>query len=267
MSALGLFVRRFTRPGSAAAPILTRERDMRKVIFGGALVGALTLALTTTALAQTQTTMETSLSIGPAKAGTSKKPKPVSLRLGIEGASPTGQPDTSTAIRVQLPKGIKWSGKLWPSSKRCSVSRANAQGSFSVCPKGSRIGSGHVTALGGNGSVVEEIDLDAFVTTSGSLGTFLTATQPLPINAMLEGRVSGQTITIAIPPNIQEPVTGVPTGIRTLNLTLNGKTKVKGKTRGVLESTACQGGRWTATITNVLRTGTLTDKPSVRCRK
>ena len=238
---------------------------MRKVIIGGALAGALTLAMTTTALAQT--TMETSLRMTPSKAGTSKKPKPVSLSLGIEGASTTGQPDTSTAIRVQLPKGIKWGGKLWPSSKRCSVSSANAQGSFSVCPKGSRIGSGHVTALGGNGTVVEEIDLDAFVTTGGGLGTFLTATQPLPINAMLEGKVSGQTISIAIPPNIQEPVTGVPTGIRTLNLTLNGKTKVKGKTRGVLESSACSGGKWTAKITNVLRTGTLTDSPSVSCRK
>src|SRR5919108_6103149 len=147
---------------------------MRKVIFGGALVGALTLAMTTTALAQT--TLDASLRVSPSKAGTSRTPKPVSLTLGIQGGtqSGTGQPDTSTRIRVQLPKGIKWNGKLWPRSKRCSVSRANAQGSFSVCPKGSRIGSGHVTALGGNGSVVEEIDLDAFVTTSGGLGTFLT---------------------------------------------------------------------------------------------
>jgi hypothetical protein len=240
---------------------------MRKVIIGGALAGALTLAVTTTALAQT--TMDTSLRVGPAKAGTAKKPKPVSLTLGIEGAtqSGTGQPDTSTSIRVQLPKGIKWNGKLWPKAKRCSVSRANAQGSFSVCPKGSRIGSGHVTALGGNGAVVEEIDLDAFVTTGGGLGTFLTATQPLPINAMLEGKVSGQNINIAIPPNIQEPVTGVPTGIRTLNITLNGKTKVKGKTRGALESSACSGGRWTAKVTNLLRSGSLTDSASATCRK
>jgi hypothetical protein len=240
---------------------------MRKVIIGGSLVGALTLALTTTALAQT--TMDASVGLSPAKAGTSKKPKPVTFRLGIEGGTETGtgQPDTSTSIRVQLAKGIKWNGKAWPRSKRCSVSQANAQGSFSVCPKGSRIGSGHVTALGGNGSVVEEIDLDAFVTTSGGLGTFLTATAPLPIAAMLEGKVSGQNINIGIPINIQEPVTGVPTGIRTLNFTLNGKVKVKGKTRGVLESTACSGGRWTTKITNVLRTGTLTDSPSVSCRK
>jgi hypothetical protein len=240
---------------------------MRKVIIGGALAGALTLALTTTALAQT--TMETSLRIGPSNAGTSNNPKPVTLRLGIEGGtqSGTGQPDTSTAIRVQLPRGIKWNGRLWPRSRRCSVSRANAQGSFSVCPRGSRIGSGHLTALGGNGAVVEEIDLDAFVTTGGNLGTFLTATQPLPINAMLEGRVSGQNINIAIPPNIQEPVTGVPTGIRTLNFTLNGRTRVRGRSRGVLESRSCPGGRWTARITNVLRTGTLTDSPSVRCRR
>lgn len=240
---------------------------MQKVIFGGALVGALTLAMTTTALAQT--TMDASLKVSPSKAGTSKKPKPVRLTLGIEGAtqSGTGQPDTSTRIRVQLPKGIKWNGKLWPKAKRCSVSKANAQGSMSVCPKGSKIGSGHVTALGGGGGVVEEIDLDAFVTTGGGLGLFLTATQPLPINAMLEGKVSGQTIDVAIPANIQEPITGVPTGIRSLNFTVSGKTKVKGKTRGALESSTCSGGKWTSKVTNVLRTGTLTDSPSVSCRK
>jgi hypothetical protein len=240
---------------------------MRKVIFGGALVGALTLAITTTALAQT--TMDASLKLSPAKAGTSKKPKAVKLTLGIQGGtdSGTGQPDTSTRIKVQLPKGIKWNGKLWPKAKRCSASKATAQGSVSACPKGSKIGSGHVTALGGNGGVVEEIDLTAFVTTGGHLGLFLEATQPVPIATMLEGKVSGRTINVAIPFNIQEPVTGVPTGIRSLTFTVNGKTKVKGKTRGALESSGCSGRKWTSKVTNVLRTGTLTDSPSVACRK
>jgi hypothetical protein len=241
---------------------------MLKVILGGALVGALTLAMTATALAQT-TTMDASLRLSPSKAGTSKKPKPVKLTLGIQGGtqSGTGQPDTSTRIKVQLPKGIKWNGKLWPKAKRCSASRATAQGSMGVCPKGSKIGSGHVTALGGGGGVVEEIDLTAFVTTGGHLGLFLEATQPVPIATMLEGKVSGQTINVGIPANIQEPVTGVPTGIRTLTFTVNGKTKVKGKTRGALESSGCSGGKWTSKVTNVLRTGTLTDSPSVSCRK
>jgi hypothetical protein len=240
---------------------------MRKVIIGGALAGALTLALSSTALAQT--TMDASLKLSPAKAGTSKKPKRVKLTLGIQGGtqSGTGQPDTSTRIRVQLPKGIKWNGKLWPKAKRCSVAKANSQGSLGACPKGSKIGSGHVTALGGGGGVVEEIDLTAFVTTGGHLGLFLHATQPLPLDAMLEGKVRGQTIDVAIPTNIQEPITGVPTGIKTLTFSVNGKAKVKGKTRGALESSGCSGGKWTSKITNVLRTGTLTDSPSVSCRK
>jgi hypothetical protein len=241
---------------------------MLKVIFGGALVGALTLALTTTALAQT-TTMDASLRLSPSKAGTSKKPKPVKLTLGIQGGtqSGTGQPDTSTRIRVQLPKGIKWNGKLWPKAKRCSVSKATSQGSASACPKGSKIGSGHVTALGGGGGVVEEIDLTAFVTTGANLGLFLEASQPLPIATMLEGKVKGQNIDVAIPANIQEPITGVPTGIKSLNFTINGKTKVKGRSRGALESSSCSGRKWTSKVTNFLRTGTLTDSPSASCRK
>lgn len=240
---------------------------MRKVILGGALVGALTLLMSSTALAQT--TMDASLKLSPAKAGTAKKPKRVKLTLGIQGGTQdgTGQPDTSTRIRVQLPKGIKWNGKLWPKAKRCSASKATAQGSLSACPKGSKIGSGHVTALGGGGGVVEEIDLTAFVTTGGHLGLFLHATQPLPLDLMLEGKVRGQTIDVAIPANVQEPITGVPTGIKTLTFSVNGKTKVKGKTRGALESSGCSGRKWTSKVTNVLRSGTLIDSPSVACRK
>jgi hypothetical protein len=239
---------------------------MRKTIIG-ALVGALVLAVPTTALAQT--TMDTSLKVNPAKAGTAKKPKRVSLTLGIEGgtANGSGQPDTTTRLQTQLPKGIKWNGKLWPKAKRCSVARVNSGGSASACPKGSKIGKGHVTALGGNGAVVEEIDLTAFVTSGGGLGLFLDADQPVSVKTMLEGKVRGRTIDVVIPANIQEPVPGVPTGIRTLTFTLNGKAKVKGKTRGVLESSGCSGGKWTGKVTNVMRTGTVTDTASVTCRK
>ena len=71
--------------------------------------------------------------------------------------------------------------------------------------------------------------MTAFVTTSGNLGLFLKADVPLSIRVMLEGKVKGNVINVAIPPQIQEPLPNVPSAIEALNFSLNGKTKVKGK--------------------------------------
>lgn len=239
---------------------------MRNLILGGALVGVLSLAMAGTALA-TDTTMDTSLKVSPAKAGTKKKPRAAKLTLGIEGSSPSGLPATTTRLKVTLPKGFQWNGKRWASKARCSASMATAKKSASVCPPGSKVGSGHVTALGGpTGGIVEEIDLTAFVTTGGNLGLFLKATTPVPLGVMLEGKVNGRTIDVTIPNNIQEPVPGVATGIKSLRFTLSGKSKIGGKTRGIVETTSCSGS-WKAKVTNVLRDGTLTDSPSAKCKK
>ena len=66
---------------------------------------------------------------------------------------------------------------------------------------------------------------------------------------------------------MQEPVPGVPTAIRTLTFGLNGKTKVKGKTRGVVETTSCSGKKWTLKFENIVRDGKLSDSRSVSCKK
>jgi hypothetical protein len=238
---------------------------LRNLILGGALVGVLSLALVGTTFA-TQTTMDTSLNVSPTKAGTKKNPRAAVMNLGIEGTSPSGMPGTTTRLKVTLPKGLQWNGKRWPSKKRCSPSKATAKKSASACPRGSKVGSGHVTAVAGNGSLVEEIDLTAFVTTRGNLGLFLKATSPVPLGVMLEGKVKGRTINVAIPTNIQEPVRGIPTGIKTLRFKLSGKAKIGGKSRGVIETTGCAGS-WKAQVTNVLRDGTVTESASAKCRK
>ena len=109
--------------------------------------------------------------------------------------------------------------------------------------------------------------MTAYVTTSGNLGLFLKADVPLSIRVMLEGKVKGNVINVAIPPQIQEPLPNVPSAIETLNFSLTGKTKVKGKTRGVVESTGCSGGKWTLKFQNVMTDGSLTDSKSVSCKK
>jgi hypothetical protein len=243
------------------------EDSVRKKSLALALTGVLALSLSGVAYADVNdSTMDLTFSAKPGKAGTKKKPKAVNLSLGITGAtkSGTGQPSTSTALRITLPKGFQWNGKQWPKNKRCSVAKANSRGSDSVCPKGSKIGSGDVlaTALG----TKEPIKVTAYVTTTGNLGLFLNATVPLPISEMLEGKVGGRVINVKIPGNIQEPVVGVPSAILTLKFGLNGKAKIAKKTRGIVETTSCSQ-NWTLKFENIVTDGKLTDTASVPCKK
>jgi hypothetical protein len=242
---------------------------MRKKTLAAVLTGAFAFSMVGVAYADiNNTTFDLSqFSAAPTKSGTSKKPKPTTLKLGVTGGTKdgTGQPSTSKALKITLPKGIKWNGKAWASNKRCSVSKATQQRSDSACPKGSKVGSGHVDAVALG--TKEPIDVTAFVTTSGNLGLFLKADVPLSIRVMLEGKVKGNVINVAIPPQIQEPLPNVPSAIEKLNFSLTGKTKVKGKTRGVVESTGCSGGKWTLKFQNIMTDGSLSDSKSVSCRK
>jgi hypothetical protein len=241
---------------------------VRKKTLAAALTGALALSMTGVAYADiNNSTFElTKFTAAPAKSGTKKKPQAAKLSLGVKGGTKdgTGQPSTSTALRITLPKGLNWNGKAWANSKRCSVSAANTKKSDSVCPKGSKVGSGHTDAVALG--TKEPIDVTAYVTTSGNLGLWLDASQPLPIHQMLEGKVKGNVITVAIPQNIQEPVVGVSSAIESLNFGLNGKTKVKGKTRGIVESTSCSK-NWTLKFENIVTDGKLSDTASVACKK
>jgi hypothetical protein len=237
---------------------------MRKKTLAAVLTGAFAFSMVGVAYADiNDTTFELSqFSASPAKSGTKKKPKRVTLKLGVKGGtkSGTGQPSTSTSLKITLPKGIKWNGKAWAKSKRCSKSvKANNQ-----CPKGSKVGTGHVDAeaLG----TPEAIDVTAYVLTNGNLGLFLVGS-PLPLETMLEGKVKGNVITVGIPINVQEPIPNVPSSIRTLSFSLSGKTKVKGKTRGVVESTGCSNGKWTLKFQNIMTDGSLNDSRTVKCKK
>ena len=138
---------------------------MRKKSLAAALTGALAISLVGVAYADiNDSTFELSkFSVSPSKSGTKKKPKPATLKLGVKGGtkSGTGQPSTSTALKITLSKGIKWNGDAWPKSKRCDAKKAETARTDGVCPKGSKVGSGHVDAQGG--TVNEPIDLTAYV--------------------------------------------------------------------------------------------------------
>ena len=249
---------------------------MRRLILGSVLAALLALTLPAVAMAQTgnpaDTLMNLDFSTKSKKAGTKKKGRPVSLtiKVGQSTRTGTGQPATSRQLKIALPKEFRWNGKLYPSSKRCDPTAATRAQSTRVCPKGSKVGSGHVTAIASGGNLVEELDVSVFVTTGADLGLFLDSapTAPASIHTMLVGSVSGgRNVSINIPIQIQEPAPGVPSAIRELRTTINGTVTRKGQKRGVIESFGCNRA-WTLSFTSVFTSGgSLKDSDFARCTK
>jgi hypothetical protein len=259
---------------------------MRRIHLIGVAVTAVVLAVAVAAayaVPPSATTWSISSKVTPKKAGTKKKPKAevVDLKMNGDTTPPGGSPATSTDIVIQMPKTLKWYGKKWPKSKQCDASAADAAKSNSVCPKGSRVSLkkptskvNHVHATAqpdpAKPKIEEDLDLTAYVLKAdsnhspdpikaGDLGLWLqsTPTAVVPISVMLGGNISkdGSKISVHIPQNVQEPVTGVPTGIEELFFTLDGKIKVKGKTYGAVSSVGCKNKKWKTTITSIYRDG------------
>lgn len=237
---------------------------MTRKILTGALAGALLLAVPGVAFANSADTL---MNLGfkttskSKKAGTAKKPRPVNMSLEINQStrSGTGQPSSSAALNITLPKELRFMGKTWPKKLRCDSIKANQAKSDSVCPKGSKIGAGHVTATAGDGGITSEIDVRAYVTKTGDLGLWLDTLRPLPIHEMLIGKVSrARTIKVAIPSNIQQPLVGVKSAIRVLRFSL---------AKGV-ESTGCPASKkWTLKFQNVYTDGSQTKTATAPCRR
>jgi hypothetical protein len=226
---------------------------LTRKILAGALCGSLLLTVPALALAADHgdTHMDLKFKTTPKskQAGTTSKPRPASLSIEIQQTtrSGTGQPATSKALNITLPKEFRFQGATWPKKLRCDPVKANSAKSNSACPKGSAIGKGHVTATAGDGGITSEIDVTAYVTKSGDLGLWLATNTPLPIHQMLIGKVSkGRVIKVAIPSNIQQPLIGVKSAIKLLRFSL---------TRGVV-STGCPASKhWTLKFQNVYDDG------------
>lgn len=252
---------------------------MRRMhVIGVAAVALVALAVAVTANANSpasQTTFDLQVAAKhPAKfgkrAGTPKKPKPVNLTLEMTGDTepPGGSPSTSTDVVIQLPSTHKWFGSKWPKSKRCSPETVEEK---EACPAGSKIGDGKVLASNKNETtgqkLPEDIELTAFVLKSGGLGLFVEGTEPLQFAALLPGKISNKNtkISVHIPDNVQEPLTGIPTGIEDLTFTLTGKIKSKGKTYGAISSVGCKNKKWKTVVTNIYRDGRNKDDDTVKC--
>ncbi len=210
-------------------------------------------------------TFEVDATIAPQKSGTKKKPKAGTFNLNMKGGTKDNQGQASTSKQLVITLPTEWvvNTKIWPKKARCKDKTTNDRAD---CPKASKVGKGHVTALGGGGSIVEEIDVKAYALKSGNLGLFIRADKPVRFALMLVGKIQRNKIVVNIPNNVQEPVAGIPTAIKNLRFSLKKTAKIKGKTRGILETKGCARNSWVVGVKNVYRDGSLSDSDKLACR-
>jgi hypothetical protein len=247
---------------------------VRKHVIG-VVIGVLALAFASVAYAQkgdpANTTAALKVGISPTKAGTKKKPKAVSLNLGILGGTKngTGQPATSTALNNTLAPGFRINSKSWPKKSRCNLAKMRAQKSPNSCPKSSKVGSGLSIAKANGGGFVETLKVSAFVLTNGNIGFYLLGT-PTPLNKTLEGKVvkGGRGLNVVIDPDVQQPAPGFFTGITKLQFKLKASAKVNGKKIGIVQTTSCpKSKKWKFSLASKLLGGTtLNSTATVACK-
>jgi hypothetical protein len=229
--------------------------------LAGALIGAfmLTGAVTAWAVSSAQTTHNVNFTTGHKREGTPRNPRPNSLRITLDQGTTTGtdQPATTTTINVALNRQWRLNSELWPQRRRCSIQKVNQQGTDSVCPRGSKVGSGSAVLLAGGGGISEDVNVRAHVIKNGDLGFFLDSPpgEPTEINNMIQGVTSRlRRISIKIPDELQN-VAGLKSSIDKLSFRLAASAPIRGERRGIVETTGCRRGRWSFTLESIYDDG------------
>ena len=243
---------------------------MRK-LFVAALVCALALtgAVTAWAVTSAETTISANFAPNNKRKGTPSRPAPKALTIthSQDTTTGSGQPETSAAIRLALARGWHLRSGIWPRRARCNIDTVNQRGSDSGCPRGSRVGSGVVNLLAGDGAISETADLRLHVSSDGDLFIFLDSRpgEPVELNAAVPCEVSrGRNAQCNIPETLQRPA-GVKSSIDTLRLRIAGSRRIRGKRRSIVETTSCRRA-WSFTFTVIfVDRVSKTESDRVRC--
>ncbi len=215
---------------------------MHRKLLIGALAASATFVLAGAAQAVTSADGTASLeaTAAPSKAGTATKPKNVTLgfNLGVN------RPGTSVGkIVLDLPKGLKFSGK---GLKKCSASNLQLNGP-SVCPAASKAGSvGSAAARIEPANTALNFNVYPFVGGDTKILFFLAqkdaSGNESGIQTVVTGNITGKgrKLTISIPQELRQPVSGLNATLTQISATFKGKV---GK-HYVVSSTGCKGGKW-----------------------
>ncbi|MBB4662583.1 hypothetical protein [Conexibacter arvalis] len=216
--------------------MLPNKRSGR-VLAAAALAAAL-LAAAPAAQAQNRTSLRGAINPNKGKIGT-----PMDLKIAFTIDPPAGTvPGTLSELTLQFPPNAKVNANLFPV---CSAATINAAKSFRNCPKGSQIGGGRghadVTAV-----PVYNADFDVTLFNGSRSGKKITvhvyAIRPVPIYEAFEATLTrtrgryGYRFVAKLPYSLQEISPGWFAQVRDFNSTIRARRKIRGKTRGFIES-------------------------------
>jgi hypothetical protein len=208
---------------------------LRKYLIA-AIAALASIALVSVAVAQGEDVSATT-SISPKKAGTKKKPKAAKITTFVKNNVPG---TTASAIEIDFPKTVKISGKGLTS---CPLSAFSQPGGKANCPAKSKAGTGvtHATLGAGGSGTPLNFDVTAYVG-GKNLVIFYLEQQGGGVTKALEGKISSasgkfkQKLSIAIPPDLQQPATGLYGNLNDLKTTLYNK---KGK-HSLISTSGCK---------------------------
>jgi hypothetical protein len=198
------------------------------------------LLLAAVAVAADAPTTSVSASISPSDVGTRT---PVSLKLNLKITHPADSRLRLQRVVVLFPKGSHQNGKLFKSCTAAALNRA--RGRLSVCPKGSKIGSGIATGTAVDIGVTSSGRMTLFNGPGGKSIVFnVSILNPAQINLSFQAplkKISGKyayKLTANIPPGLQEILDG-PIVVRSINTKTGAFRTINGVRRGYIEAGPC----------------------------
>lgn len=220
---------------------------MTSRILAPAAAAAALLAFPVSAMAES--VQDLTVKATPTKASTTKSPKSVTLNVSTGSRETTAgvQPPTLSRAEIFFPAGSKYNGDLFP---KCSSSSISAAKSTDDCPSGSIVGKGKASGLAPGPITQNDLTVTAANGGKNLINLFVEGSSPLRIQSNIAGKLSqasgdfGLKLKIDVPQNLQEPAPGVNVAITLFQVKIAKSTKVKGKTRGLVEITSCKGGTW-----------------------
>jgi hypothetical protein len=211
--------------------------------------------------------------VTPTKSGTLLHPKPERIQFGYSVSTTDGnRPATSTDQQVGFGTGLKQNSKLKATATKFAFAQCKrSQASANACPTSTKVGSGVIKNFAGlQADRTQKIPCLLTLTIFNGDGKLFPPAQndgrsvredvwlqlkggppscPLVVNAPIPAQFvpfkGGQSLKFHISQvPFQEPQTGVENSVVNVTASLFKTARVKGKTRGFFESTACpKGGR------------------------
>ena len=199
--------------------------------------GAAAAALGAAGIAYAQNPAPTptaTVKVSPSKAGTKSKPKAIKLTLTVKNNDDSKT--TASKIAIKIPSTLKLSLTGLPACTKSDDDLIN-QGP-SIC-KSSIAGSGSANAkLTPFGAGAANVAFKVTPIVGKKELLFHLAATGVSNNYVLHGKISGRTLTITIPPAVQQPVPGLYSALSDLTSTLS----LKKGSHSLLTSTGCSGG-------------------------